>query len=1299
MKKILTVLLIFYSNSIFAQSTSQRSFITNFENASFQYTLSDVNSFRMVNLDSSNSKFHQVYPGYSSINTSPLSFNYFNPTNAINDPVLNFSLIPSTSQILSFTASANSSGSSNSIMSIVNNLNAPSQDVIIPPTPSSMSQITIGNDNVDLYSGKFNETIPIYEFNLEGKKVPIKLKYSTGGARVNEYASWVGLGWTLNAGGIITRTMKCLPDEFVGTVDLEQQGVIDAFGFLSNGSKFQNNFVASTATDQDRKKVIDFSAMTGEAGVDGVVSPEVWDTQPDEFNFSFPGYSGKFVFDNSGNIITIPYQELVINKTIANDALNIPRIIAFEVLTPDGFTFIFGDSGFESIEESQFLTASKSLPYQYPFINTGTIGGNPVNVWGSIPILITSQIDEIGINLFSAFNSSWYLKKIKSPNNHEINFNYNSYFVKYIQSHDISVSHPTLTPIFPSSGQKFYLSDAGDNGPFTQSTTLSFLEIFSVVKHINSITDVFGNQVNFMSNTNREDLFGDVKLDKIEIKSYDGIKRKLLLNHSYSQSIPIDKHNYLSDIFPNPLLITEDPNDDFLSEIQAEHKRMFLNNIKETNLITNSEMFLYKFEYDHTNVLPRITSTKHDGMGFYNNNSRGTTIAPSSWSTSQNPSAPNDHFPTSTTPPDNWPIFTWTNLNSQTLTNLAPSTFGGELSADIGKTLTGTMKRIVYQNGGSKEIEYDPNTQGGTNYGGVRVKKIKLNPNVKLNNPDAVSKNYSYGTLRIRKEYRSAYKFDTGFGTDNIQFNSNSYTEPYFSNGSHISYDKVILTESNNGSTEYEFYTILDHPDVLSPTYQQVSGGSIIGSGGVPFPPDEDNEWQRGILKKITLRNQANQKVKETEYFYVFNPTFHNVFESNGMKPGKYVFKQTNGSGGSITHKMHVAGSYLIKSNWYFLQKETTKNYFGSTKFVTEEKEYIYNPSGQMLYVPSIVRNLKSNGKNIFQHVKYNNEYSSPNPTNDENVKGLKYLLNKNIRNYPIETKLTFDYGTNPYGQIISGSLIQFFEDYVMPKASYNLRIDNPISFTPSSSISSSGGIDFFNKNINYLKDAEITLRDNVGNVTETKNLKTNQYISSIWDYNNQFNTATVVNSTYNEMSYTSFEAGNNGNFEVYVGAFASPFGYTLFESFTGSGCLKLGGAYAFPITNAWIRRTNLNSSSTYKLTFWSKDGTVAVNGGILSLIGEEINGWRYYEYEVNGQTEVGIHSIAGAFIDEVRLYPHNAQMKTVTYKPMIGITSICDENNKVVRYEYDDLHRLKLVRDMYGNIISKNEYHILENE
>ncbi len=70
-----------------------------------------------------------------------------------------------------------------------------------------------GSSNmVDLFTGDFSYSIPLMD--VDG--FPIVLQYN-GNVSMNQEASWVGLGWSLNPGAI-NREMRGLPDDFDGDV-------------------------------------------------------------------------------------------------------------------------------------------------------------------------------------------------------------------------------------------------------------------------------------------------------------------------------------------------------------------------------------------------------------------------------------------------------------------------------------------------------------------------------------------------------------------------------------------------------------------------------------------------------------------------------------------------------------------------------------------------------------------------------------------------------------------------------------------------------------------------------------------------------------------------------------------------------------------------------------------------------------------------------------------------------------------------------------------------------------------------
>ncbi len=89
----------------------------------------------------------------------------------------------------------------------------PGVEQFIPTnSPDAMAFSQVNFLPINDYNGKPNVTIPIYEIDFGGIKVPIQLSYNYGGVKVNSIASSVGTNWNLSAGGSVVRQINGLND-------------------------------------------------------------------------------------------------------------------------------------------------------------------------------------------------------------------------------------------------------------------------------------------------------------------------------------------------------------------------------------------------------------------------------------------------------------------------------------------------------------------------------------------------------------------------------------------------------------------------------------------------------------------------------------------------------------------------------------------------------------------------------------------------------------------------------------------------------------------------------------------------------------------------------------------------------------------------------------------------------------------------------------------------------------------------------------------------------------------------------
>ena len=158
---------------------------------------------------------------------------------------------------------------------------------VVPPSPDAASLGKYGEIPVSLYTGTPSIDIPLYEIN-RAVRVPISLSYHASGVKVDEIASMVGMGWVLNAGGVITRTIHGMPDDILGGLQ------------TTDGRNKFNQYRTNTMTYAE-SQLYEKDVLNGG-----------YDTEPDEYYYNFLGRSGKMVFDELNNPVLLGEQRLKI---------------------------------------------------------------------------------------------------------------------------------------------------------------------------------------------------------------------------------------------------------------------------------------------------------------------------------------------------------------------------------------------------------------------------------------------------------------------------------------------------------------------------------------------------------------------------------------------------------------------------------------------------------------------------------------------------------------------------------------------------------------------------------------------------------------------------------------------------------------------------------------------------------------------------------------------------------------------------------------------------------------------------
>lgn len=84
----------------------------------------------------------------------------------------------------------------------------------IPNSPEAFAFTKYGDIPASLYTGSPNVNIPIYTIQGKEMSLPLALTYDHSSVKVEQQATWVGLGWNLDVGGRITRIANGLPDDY-----------------------------------------------------------------------------------------------------------------------------------------------------------------------------------------------------------------------------------------------------------------------------------------------------------------------------------------------------------------------------------------------------------------------------------------------------------------------------------------------------------------------------------------------------------------------------------------------------------------------------------------------------------------------------------------------------------------------------------------------------------------------------------------------------------------------------------------------------------------------------------------------------------------------------------------------------------------------------------------------------------------------------------------------------------------------------------------------------------------------------
>ncbi len=1212
-------------------------------------------------------------------------------------------------------------------------------DEIIPPSPDAESLGTFGNNEINLFSGAVNITIPIYTYKTKNLSVPIVLSYSSNGVKVGETASLVGIDWSMTAGGVINRTVLDKPDE------------------LTSNRRFELDFHILTPT------LIDYLENV-------TTTPNEIDNQPDVFSFSYLGRSGKFVYDENGFIYTIPYSNIIIDYNKDNTGFT-GGISGFIITDKSGIKYFF-----TAPETTQIVEGSSCKVYDKQIVNSA---------W-----YLTQIIHPKGDVIYLEYDFANYIFQTRDKHTVTRNLDYYSCNADtYCDLNNSSVFCKQYQRYFTPVLKKIY-SNQIDSVKFIHSQDRDDLKGASmlneiVIKNNNEVIKRFVFNYDFIeSNKARKDILQTYNyrmfLKSIQEFSADTIKSVPPYEFFYFQpeNLP-DRLSYDIDHWGfynaanNSLLAPSVNNYRFQDYIGADREPTQNLSVAKYGIL---EKVVYPtkgysiFEYEHNNYLTEdiVGYGEHNVINeYYKINYAENTWIDFEFTISQTQNI--DFYLTCGEVNENKNI-KWGKVIFELVDNNAITFFNYELEAQNEAQNSayenidlepGTYNLRVMFTAGVSELfaqfyfnYFDSLTiqNVNKNTGGLRVSKIK-NYDINNHEPQIISyyyntfdnKEFSSGITTFEPNYFSYYTIEKCCNMPNGsmpfrcsygQSNSSPVNSVFFGNGTHIVYPFVTIGYGDNfenGGEEFEFSFYNDEGALYECCDQDIN---------IPNSPNTDYSWKSGKIKnKRTFRLDKNTgndiTLKDENYFYHYDDSvFHEI-------KGLTIRRQV-----PTTCYQHQEDFYCPDNveDLYFIWGPENQDHFDCLPIVIRPKNPLFLYlilSGRfpVIYLctdePYFAFPEKKYGyctpNNLGAHKTYSSDYKNYDVESYKHVSQWTYLEKEIVTEYD-------NNGQNPYTKTVL------------------YKYDNPLHLQMTSSETyTSDGKQVLNE---YFYPQDFIL-ENIYDCNLDYFKTTKQYLIEL---SVCLKSCIDANCDYDECCYNCYDVYNQDmqnaaeEFEVCLNPDNSDFNKSLaFMNINGisnpiiaevqkingnvtNSSINFTGLYKNNFNDYFIDLKNIyhfDTKNTFEYPFFNSNGEFVWDenkyyksiefdrfddfGNLIQYHNENdipvciIYGYNY-NYPIakieNADFNEVINSIAFTYeqlqnkddnellniFDNLRTNNPQWIITSYTYEPMVGIKTISDPNGYTTEYIYDELKRLKTIIDEDGNVLKQIEYNYKTN-
>jgi YD repeat-containing protein len=1127
---------------------------------------------------------------------------------------------------------------------------------VTPKSPNVSGLQKYGDIPVSLSTGVPNISIPLTNIEVDGLSLPITLSYHNTGLKVQEIPSMMGLGFDLQYGGVISYDQHGLND-----YDLTNNGLLVS----STARQNLNRYLAGTMNTTDRYNYLE-----------AVLNSEQ-DSEFDLYHFNFLGYTGTFYFDTTGVAIVMPKTDLKIAKIDTG----------LKVLDNAGNQFYFqaaeGSSSYEAV-----------TTYVSPSISCV---------------------------------SGWYLSKIITRSGRLIRFTYKPYSMGYTKTVSCITHYPSTTGCPTSSldntdvliTQSFLLPDSivFDQGyvkfarsasvrqdivqyPFMDS--IPSLTGFSVYNSSGQPVHEFSFLQGYFPGTPR------LKLNGVQEKAGSEIGRTWTFRYyKDSTSFPyffskgFDHWGYYNGQDYNETLI---PDADYSSFVANWRNYITSGYADRTSNFNYSQYGLLKtityptggstmLEYEPNQVrVAHYSDIVQYPFLRWSSGSLPTVTIPIAGHNTLFSGNITDTF----TVTENTPVYATAFLENDpsylapaSITFTGPEAGRAKLYALLSQSCTtdhcqgfGTfvLDSGTYTYTLSTGYNYDQqrtlhcnfeisrqalDTAGGLppfELGGCRIKRVITYDSIagirSMTKKFIYDDSLSHVVFRNIPNYLSRSEVGVTAGFTSCVDCGTEYkihgepVVPYV--GSTVEYGHVTElydTSGRGGKVEHYYVTSAD------------IGGSISGQ---PFVAPINTTWRAGQVAAENVYKYAGGT------YTLVQSQNNDYYISDRLRPtnGIKVEYSRYCTASNPTERIHRTGLATLFTELMYRNQSTTTDYLNDTM------ARVTSTSAASSYhtMPTLIQSVDSKKQPVKEKTRYSFDYdTSVTPTTSEAL-AIRGIVRKNML-VPIEKLLIKTLHDTDY--VVGGTLYTYRLDKPVLSKIYALKLAAPVLYS-SFTVSSINGSGNFVKDSRYEERLIENKYDGFNNIIEQYKASDTK-VTYIWDYQKYYPIAEVVNADSGSVAYTSFEADGTGDWTI--------------ASSSRDNTQGITGRSSYQLSNGSISKSGLSSAVAYTLSYWTKNSAPLTITGTVGTPqkGKTISGWTCFVHTISGVSQVALSG--SGIIDELRLYPKAAHMKTYTFDPLIGMTSESDVRNSITYYEYDGFGRLTTIKDQDKNILKTVDY------